>query len=158
MTEHICPYCMSPIKEHERARVCASCGSVHHEECWEENRGCCVKDCPQVSRVIDLDVPTQPPEKLVLSKETVESARPRASASVSNPCMRCGRQVPHGELYCPECAPGPAENQDARNLGPILVMLAVLAVLLAWIVVAGMPSAKPPEEVKPAGVTDTIDR
>ena len=149
---------MSPITEREQVTICASCGTAHHSECWEENRGCCVKSCPETSRTLDIDLPREGSNKLVLTRETVESARPHKSARVSNPCIRCGRQVPDGELYCGECRPAFAESEDARNIGPILVMLAVLGVLLAWILVISIPSENPPDPIRTPGVTDKPDR
>jgi predicted nucleic acid-binding Zn ribbon protein len=149
---------MSPIDEREQTTVCTSCGTAHHRECWDENRGCSVKSCPQVSRAIDIDLPRERSDKLVLTRETVESARSHKSLAASNPCMRCGKQVPEGELYCSECRPGLSENEDARNIGPILVMLGVLGVLLAWMVVLMVPSSKPPVEIKTPGVTDKADQ
>lgn len=149
-----CPYCMSPIDEREQFTVCASCGTAHHRECWEENGGCCVRVCPQVSRTLDIDLPRERSDRLVLSREAVESARPRRSRSVSNPCMRCGKQVPQGELYCVECRPGPPESEDTRNLWPILVMLAFVAVILAGIVILAVPTSGSPDTSR---VTDRAD-
>lgn len=142
-----CPYCLSPVGESEKSIACERCGAVHHAECWEENGGCAAKDCRGVPSRLEIDVPASGRERLVLSREAVESARPRRASRFSNPCMRCGRQAPEGELYCPECKPEREESTDARNLGPILVMLLVLGVLLAWLVVGFIdrsPTEPPP--------------
>ena len=154
MPNRTCPYCMSPIEEREEAAICVSCGAAHHHECWDENRGCCVKGCREVTRALDIDVPPDESEKLVLTRESVESARPHRAAAVSNPCVRCGRQVPEGELHCAECSPRIEESADAKNVGPILIMLAVLGVLLAWMVIVLVPSSQPPESAATPAVTD----
>ena len=149
---------MSPITEREQVTICASCGTAHHRECWEENRGCCVRSCPEVSRILSIDVPREASGKLVLTREAVESVRPRAPARNSNPCMRCGKQVRDGELYCIECQPAPPESQDARNLWPILVILGLLAVLLAWVVVVGISSERSAPDSKEPAATENINR
>jgi len=40
-----CPYCRFPLKEGARAVRCGECGTVHHEECWQEGGGCAVLGC-----------------------------------------------------------------------------------------------------------------
>jgi len=147
---------MSPILDGEQITVCPACSTAHHGECWDENRGCCVKSCPQASRALDIDLPREGSDKLVLTRDAVASARPHAPERVSNPCMRCGKQVPEGELYCRVCAPGPAESQDTRNVGPIIAMLFVLGVVLAWLVVMSIPSSTPPVNIKAPGVTNNV--
>jgi hypothetical protein len=117
-----------------------------------------VKQCREVSRTIELDVAQDGAEKLVLTREAVEKSRPHKASRATNPCLRCGRQVPDGELYCGECAPAGDESQDTRNVGPILIMLGLLGVLLAWLVVATIPDSKPPIELHPAHVGGQVDR
>ena len=79
-------------------------------------------------------------------------------ADAPDACLRCGRQVPDDELYCQQCAPAREESQDTRNVGPILVMLALLGVLLAWLVVASIPDSKPPIEMRPAHADSVTDQ
>lgn len=144
-----CPFCLEKIDSAEPATVCPSCGTLHHKECWQSNGGCCLRDCRQVSRNVEIEVSGDQRGRVVLSREAVESARPRRPAS--NPCMKCGRQVPEGQLHCAECTPEPEESADARNLGPVLLMIAVMAVLLSWLIVGsfvpgitGQDKAPPP--------------
>ena len=40
-----CPYCRFPLKAGGQAVRCDACGTVHHEECWEEGGGCAVLGC-----------------------------------------------------------------------------------------------------------------
>jgi len=42
-----CPYCRMPLTGEDVARVCPSCHTPHHAECWAENKGCTVFGCPQ---------------------------------------------------------------------------------------------------------------
>jgi hypothetical protein len=51
-----CPYCRGVIAE-EEAKLCASCGTPHHRECYAENQGCTVFGCeksPSEEAKIDL--------------------------------------------------------------------------------------------------------
>ncbi len=42
-----CPYCRMPIAEDDVIAECALCHTPHHQECWEENKGCTVFGCPE---------------------------------------------------------------------------------------------------------------
>ena len=51
-TEYIgktCPYCRFPIKPGEDIVVCPACKVPHHEDCWQENRGCTPYGCTGVT-------------------------------------------------------------------------------------------------------------
>jgi hypothetical protein len=135
-----CPYCLSWIETNEDAEACAACGTVHHAECIRENDGCAVKDCANQPRPdrIEIAIDEEPRTLLVLSKESVEQSRSRPMR-VSNPCMRCGRQLPEGRLYCSGCMPPIGEDQDARNIGPLLVMIAVIGLAVLFAVLAFGP-------------------
>jgi len=41
----ICPYCRTIIKESENVKICPSCKTPHHQDCWQENKGCTVYGC-----------------------------------------------------------------------------------------------------------------
>ncbi len=130
-----CPYCLSPISDDDKAVQCTHCGAYHHTECWHENGGCAAKDCGKrdKSGSINIEVEDEPHTLLVLSKESVEQARPRVIRRKSNPCMKCGRQLPDGELYCVDCTPPIEENQDTKNAGPLLMMIGIGALVIFWI-------------------------
>jgi hypothetical protein len=49
-----CPYCLTPIKPHDRIHVCDRCGMPHHAECWNENNGCSVYGCKHVTATAGL--------------------------------------------------------------------------------------------------------
>jgi len=151
-----CPYCLSRITDTVDVVRCPACLTPHHSDCWAENRGCAQPGCARVSRRLEVEVSPEPVERLSVSREEAQSARPHSYRKSSNPCMACGRQVAEGELYCPGCVPPREESQDVRNLGPVLVMLVIVAVVLAWIMIpnlipAGGPAPPPPGQVAPGG-------
>lgn len=135
---NICPYCLSPLSDADNTVKCPICATQHHAECWQENDGCAVKNCEKSTRPrpIEIEVDAEPHTMLVLSKESVEQVRPKVLRRISNPCMKCGKQLPEGQLYCMECTPALEDNQDTRNVGPLLVMLLVLMLVVGWILVA----------------------
>lgn len=45
MSGQVCPYCRTPIDAEIEALDCPSCGTPHHQECWDENGGCTVFGC-----------------------------------------------------------------------------------------------------------------
>lgn len=130
-----CPYCLSSISDSEQSIACETCGAKYHVECWRESGGCAVRNCRDRARSkpIEIEIDAEPHTVLVLSKESVEQARPSAIRRTSNPCLRCGKQLPEGELYCVDCAPTLGENEDTRNVGPLLVMLGIGALLIFWL-------------------------
>ena len=40
-----CPYCQTPIKPGEPVVFCSACSIPHHQECWNEGRGCTTFGC-----------------------------------------------------------------------------------------------------------------
>lgn len=129
-----CPYCLSPVDSSEQRVTCDSCGAVYHQECWFENDGCCVGNCSQVTRHLEVDILPEQGDLLVLTRESVESAIQHKPERKWNPCLRCGRHVPEGDLYCRNCTPEPEGSQDAKNLGPILIMLLLVALAVFWLI------------------------
>lgn len=131
-----CPYCLTPIGQDNPTTACDLCGRSHHTECWLENDGCCASDCGGARRRLDVQVEPRP-LRISLTREAVEAAAPRAGGSV-NPCIRCGKPVPEGEIHCVECEPGPEPDPDAANLAPMLLLVGLLAVVLAWLIAGGV--------------------
>ncbi len=156
MSASTCPYCMSRIHSHEVAVKCRACGTRHHSECWEDNGGCCAKDCAERRSTLEIDIPPDTDEKLVLSRGEVESARPHRPTRHRNPCMSCGKELPEGELHCAECQPKPQENQDVRNAGP-LVVIALLALLIAWALYSTIGEQPSKTSDNPNRATRSID-
>lgn len=130
-----CPYCLTAVDGGAEIVRCETCGVAHHRECWESNGGCSSRTCGRNAPAVEVDVTTGARGRIVLSRESIESAPPRTGA-FSNPCIRCGAQVPDGELYCLRCLPEPQESQDSRNLWPVMVMVGAMGAVLAWLIVA----------------------
>jgi TM2 domain-containing protein/RING finger family protein len=70
MSAAVCPYCGEAVTPGEaQAHFCASCGTPHHEDCWQENGGCTVFGCasapPEDAKVMvgvpDFEAAPQPP-------------------------------------------------------------------------------------------------
>lgn len=72
---------------------------------------------------------------LVLSRESVEEAPTVTAKRSSNPCLKCGIQLPLGEIYCPDCAPMSEDGFDSRSIGPLLVMVGAIALVVVWMAV-----------------------
>lgn len=100
----ICPYCLSPIAEHEEHILCPVCGVAHHGECWRMNGKCSVYGCDGW-QAWSADIAEKIAPKLKggvhledADLETTE--RPRYDGPV---CMECGRPVKRGQLTCFKC-------------------------------------------------------
>ena len=40
-----CPFCQNVFKPADELIKCRLCGTVHHADCWESNRGCTMIGC-----------------------------------------------------------------------------------------------------------------
>ncbi len=127
-----CPFCLSNIDDIEDFVICDGCSSKYHRECWEENGGCCKQECYKAIIKLDIDIIYSNTDKLVLSKEQVEASQPYVLKPNKNPCLKCGKDVPENELYCSNCIPESEGSEDAKNLGPILIMLVIALLFLVW--------------------------
>lgn len=129
-----CPYCLNPILDTDEVTTCRVCGTAYHAECLEENGGCAIKDCDKLVRpkAVEITVDAEPHTVLVLSRESVEKAREAAPKRLSNPCLKCGTQLPYGELYCQECMP-PNDKIDHKKLWPMILMIGIIAILVGWL-------------------------
>jgi len=45
MEGRICPYCHILIRPGEKIYCCSDCLSLHHQQCWEANKGCTTPNC-----------------------------------------------------------------------------------------------------------------
>ena len=130
-----CPYCLSPILDAEEVTTCRVCGTPYHTECLDENGGCALNDCETRIRPksIEISVDAEPRTMLVLSRESVEKAPEVRAKKQSNPCLRCGTQLPIGELYCTDCEPISADSLNFRKLAPLMILVAVIALVVGWL-------------------------
>ena len=112
----ICPYCQTKIKDGVEYTVCAECGTPHHRECWEENRGCTTFGCKENPTVKKesagvIDIGNQTVEEV---ERLITEARERHSAPVSNHlinCPDCNSLVDQNSRYCKFCGYNFNENQ-----------------------------------------------
>jgi Zn finger protein HypA/HybF involved in hydrogenase expression len=42
-----CPYCHTKFQEKDIVILCPNCKTLHHKDCWLENRGCAIFGCWQ---------------------------------------------------------------------------------------------------------------
>ena len=126
-SERTCPYCLDNIAQGETAVACQACGSVMHSECWDENGGCCVPDCPRSVKRTEINVTEQVTLDVDGQREKIVTKPYRTAPSGYNPCIVCGRQLPEGELSCQECRRSFEESQRTDN--PVALMLGALFVL-----------------------------
>ncbi|MCB0724207.1 MAG: hypothetical protein KDC73_05855 [Ignavibacteriae bacterium] len=111
----ICPYCQTNIKDGAEYTICAECGTPHHRECWNENRGCTTFGCKE-----NPDIKKESNEVINIGNKTVEEierlihqARERR-IPVSNPltnCPECNSLVDENSRYCKFCGHNFNENQ-----------------------------------------------
>ena len=45
MSNQNCPFCHQSLKIGTKSIACPNCKTLHHEECWRENRGCTNSPC-----------------------------------------------------------------------------------------------------------------
>ncbi len=72
-TGKFCAYCKAEIQGGERIIVCPSCLAIHHENCWNEHKGCSTAGCIYHYQ----EVPTTPAEP-VAPAAPVEPVAPTA--------------------------------------------------------------------------------
>lgn len=58
-TGRTCPYCRFPLKQGGPAERCDSCGSLHHQDCWNDGGGCAVLGCSQAGAAGTASVPPE---------------------------------------------------------------------------------------------------
>jgi hypothetical protein len=108
----ICPYCQSPLKKNADAVICSSCGTPHHKECWEENRGCTTYGCalnPTTEESFDL-----PEEAVDVGDQTLEAIREsleRQGVEPSIDCPNCSQKIESLATYCKHCGFNVKDNK-----------------------------------------------
>jgi hypothetical protein len=105
-----CPYCQSKIKQGADFTVCSHCGTPHHKECWEENRGCTTYGCinnPQAEKKIEL-------QSEDVGNATVDSIRESLQPATSQniiQCPKCKSDIEDSSTYCKFCGYGIKESK-----------------------------------------------
>lgn len=111
-----CPYCQTKIKDGVEYTICAECGTPHHRECWNENRGCTTFGCkenPSVKKESGdaIDIGNQTVEEV---ERIINQARERHNIPMSNRlinCPECNSLVDENSRYCKFCGYNFNENQ-----------------------------------------------
>lgn len=83
-----CAVCQSAMAPGEAAAQCPACRAPYHADCWEENRGCAVYGCPEVS-------PTEPRHSLEIPVSYW--------GQEEKPCPVCGRTIQAAAVRCRHC-------------------------------------------------------
>lgn len=111
-----CPYCQSPIKQSADIIICKDCGTPHHKECWDENKGCTTFGCrenPDVKKHSGqvVDVGNQTIDEI---QGLIEQTRERHSSHPSNlliNCPECDSLVDENSRFCKFCGYNFIDNQ-----------------------------------------------
>ena len=122
----ICPYCKEPIRQGDAVRVCSSCGTVHHEACWNANGGCTTPGCPEQNSAVQYGAPAvvcaqcgmsyggdqsfcpgcgtpNPSYNNPIPVAAQNYPVPVANAGGANVCSNCGTVLMQGQTFCPSC-------------------------------------------------------
>lgn len=107
-----CPYCQSPLKKNADAIICSSCGTPHHKECWDDNKGCTTYGCKlNPASVESLQIPEG---AIDVGNQTPEDIRESLSSHVQEPsvdCPSCGKKIESQATYCKFCGFNVKENK-----------------------------------------------
>jgi hypothetical protein len=76
-----CPYCRTQAST---PKVCPSCGTPHHHECWQENKGCTVYGCSEA--------PSDEPA-IVISPESLAPPPRSGNRPLNTPPGNRGRRI-----------------------------------------------------------------
>lgn len=105
-----CPYCQSKLKLSADFVVCPNCGTPHHKECWDENKGCTTYGCinnPNTERKINLGSEDVGNATL----ETIRESLNRDDSGILIQCQNCNSDIEEGSIYCKYCGFNIKENK-----------------------------------------------
>ena len=114
----ICPFCKAEITETDAVKVCPACGIPHHENCWNENRGCTTFGCSQQNYVAQHTNPTEVCANCGAPLGDGQAfcpkcGTPKAAAPQKNFCGKCGNELEAGQEFCPKCGQKAGLTVDA---------------------------------------------
>ncbi len=144
-TVKICPVCNKEILEGEAIAVCEKCGKTYHAECYAN--GCTNEECKGAKTPEEAPAVT---ENAAAGTNTVtntvtNTAATTPAATVANAapaatitCSKCGAQLAVGQRFCSSCGhdttvryEAHAANAPKKSKGPVIGILAAIAVVLA---------------------------
>ena len=88
-----CPYCQTPIKPGESVVFCSACSIPHHQQCWDEARGCTTFGCSGNPSI-------EPSNQHARNILTIDMDV--ADTNVSY-CSHCGSPINDRAVYCSRC-------------------------------------------------------
>ena len=99
-----CPICGCAFEETDEIRICPDCKVPHHDECWEENRGCSTYGCASAAHQ----------ETHTVDNTSVGSDNNAGMV----PCPACGALHPVTDLICIACGKLLSDKLLADNATP----------------------------------------
>jgi predicted amidophosphoribosyltransferase len=106
-----CPYCQSAIKQESDTIYCSDCGTPHHIECWEENRGCTTYGCSknsvaEIKTETGTDIGKRTLEEIEKIFQEEKKTKPKETD-----CKYCGKKIDVNSKYCKHCGNKQSEDQ-----------------------------------------------
>ena len=103
----VCPFCKTEIKEDDAVKVCPACGIPHHENCWEENKGCTTFGCSEQHYEEQHTNPTDVCVKCGAPLGDGQEFCPKCGTPKGGEkkaiCSKCGAELQEGQEFCPKC-------------------------------------------------------
>lgn len=87
-----CPICGCGFEETDEIRICHDCKTPHHEECWNENRGCSTYGCTSAAH-----------QETHTAETSSFGASYESGMSGMIACPACGAMHPATDLVCGSC-------------------------------------------------------
>lgn len=119
----VCPFCKTEIKDGDNVKTCEACGIPHHQECWDENKGCSTFGCseqhyePQGTNITDVCA------NCGTALGDGQAFCPKCGAPKkvpqSNICGKCGAELNEGQEFCPRCGQKAGLGVDASAANAI---------------------------------------
>lgn len=110
MSEYIgktCPFCRTEIREEDAVKVCPACGIAHHQNCWNENKGCTTFGCSEQHYEAQNTNPTEVCGNCGAPLGDGQAFCPKCGTPKSVPkkniCGKCGNELADGQEFCPKC-------------------------------------------------------
>ena len=167
----ICPFCKTEIQEGDSVKVCPACNIPHHEDCWEENKGCTTFGCSELHYEAQHTNPTDVCQNCGAPLGDGQAFCPKCGtfrdAPKKNVCNKCGTELQDGQEFCPTCGQKAGFAVDSNvnsaisqfNAGiekkkkrskalPIILAVAAVVAIIVGVFVFHTLGAKKAEEAK----------
>ena len=111
--KYTCPYCKTQFKESDEAISCPACQTLHHANCWEENKGCTTFGC---------------------SEQHYEEQH----TNPTDVCVNCGAPLGDGQEFCPKCGTKVAIKKMSKKKKKIIISSIAAVLFIAFALVFGL--------------------